>query len=343
MAQQRARAKSLILEWFDNSGQPAEMRGKLSSGIDRFFDETARRDSWSESMTVLLGDPSAPRFQASGRDWRVIPCQAGLAVSTVVPGWGFGWRSAFREEYVYDVLSWLGHYARQYVHRSHVAKVLMTAWERDGVVLHPFGSGAHYRRYGPILPPISPKKALAVAVEGSFTRWGGIEDAPRSRSHWPRWNTFDPAIHQAVFHFLRGQTLRSSGFELEAVTAFDCVLQSLQAINWNGPVGDPRRNRADLVATLGLGPSDASLAEHVYFLRNEFVAHAGGWRWWDAGEFVGDEFMEEMSNLALRILRRAADAERTVRRIDPEPGNWSDWLMESFPLLFRAIWFPPGG
>ncbi|MGD0104145.1 MAG: hypothetical protein ABSC06_08925 [Rhodopila sp.] len=46
-------------------------------------------------------------------------------MSTVVPGWGFGWRTIFRDDYVYQVLSDLAHYARQYVHRSHVARVLI--------------------------------------------------------------------------------------------------------------------------------------------------------------------------------------------------------------------------
>jgi hypothetical protein len=31
-------------------------------------------------------------------------------------------------------------------------------------------------------------------------------------------------------------------------------------------------------------------------LRNEFGAHAGGWRWWDTDEYVDDEFMEKASN-----------------------------------------------
>jgi hypothetical protein len=53
VTKQAARAKSLILKWFDESSQPADMRGKLSSGIDRLFDEIARRDSWLESRTDL--------------------------------------------------------------------------------------------------------------------------------------------------------------------------------------------------------------------------------------------------------------------------------------------------
>jgi hypothetical protein len=116
MSNQTARAKSLILKWFDDSDQPAAMRGKLSSGIDRFFDEIARRDTWSECMTVLLSHHSTSHFRASGKDWRAIPCRKGVAVSTVVPGWGFGWRSILRDEYVHQILSWLGHYARQYIH-----------------------------------------------------------------------------------------------------------------------------------------------------------------------------------------------------------------------------------
>ncbi len=260
-------------------------------------------------------------------------------MSTVVPAWGIGWSEILRDEYVSDVLSWLGHYARQYIHRSYVAKVLMIAWERDGVVLHPFGSHIHMGRYGVVSPPTLPSRALRSAVEESVTSWGEIEKAPRSRSKWIRRNTLEPMIHQGVFHFLRGQTLMSSGFEIEALVAFDCVMQSLQMMPWTTPVGDPRRNRSDLVATLRLAASNRELAEDVYFLRNQFAAHAGGWRWWDVGEYVDEDFLEKVSDLTLGLLCGAADTEPTLRRIDPRPDSWGAWLMESFPLIFYAIWF----
>jgi|GEM_PF-3412416 len=335
MTNQTARAKSLILQWFDESKQPAEMRAKLSSGVDRFFNEIAKRDAWSECRTVLLGDSLSPRFFASGRDWRTTPSENGLAVSTFLPGWGFGWHGVFRDKFVYDQLSWLGHYARQYVHRSHVAKVLMIAWERDGAVLHPFGSQGHSQRYD---SGILPKRALSDAFRDNVLYWGRIE-APRIRSRWTHRNTLEPAIHQAVFHFLRGQKLISAGFGMEALVAFDCVIQSLQAMPWSLPVGDPRRTA--LVSKLGLSRSDGELAEYIYFLRNEFAAHAGGWRWWDSEDYADEAFMQNASNFTLRLLQRAADAEPTVRRIDPAPTSWSHWLVEGFPLLFLAIWFKP--
>jgi hypothetical protein len=199
VTKQAARAKSLILKWFDESSQPADMRGKLSSGIDRLFDEIARRDSWLESRTVLLGDRLVPRFQASGRDWRAIPCREGLAASTIGPDWDVGWSQIFRDEYAYDTLAWVAHYIRQYVYRSHVAKVLMIAWERDGAVLHPFGSAAHICRYEPVLPQTRPGRVPAAEVKYSVTRWGEIENAARSRSRWTRRNTFDPARPCSTF------------------------------------------------------------------------------------------------------------------------------------------------
>jgi hypothetical protein len=343
MMQTAARAKSLILEWFDESGQPTAMRGKVSSGIDRFLDHIVKRDSWFECITILLDDYPACRFRASGRDWRIVSTKQGPAVSTIVPGWGFGWRPIFRDEYVYDLLSWLGHYARQYVHRSHVARALMIAWERNGAVLHPFGSQMQLQRYGVPAPPPPPRTVLSNAAKQSVIKWGEVELSPRSRSRWTRRNTVDPAIHQAIFHFLRGQTLIASGFEIEALVAFDCVLQSLQAIEWNSPVGNPKHSRSDLVATLGLHSNDGELAKHIYFLRNQFAAHAGGWRWWDVGEYADNELMEMASNLALCVLQRAADAEPAARRVDPEPTDWGIWLLESFPLLFPAIWFQAKG
>jgi hypothetical protein len=340
MTTQTAVAKSLILEWFDRSGQPREKRGKLHAGIDRFFEEIASRDKWLESITILLDAQNTPRFQASNQRFQVIPCVEGLAIVTVVPGWGFGWSSVFRDEYVYETLSWLGHYARQYIHRSQVAKALMIAWERDAAILHPFGAAIRARRYGPVVPETSSKMALSIAVSDISSVWNRLENVTRSRSPWRHRNTLDPAIHQAIYHFIRAQMLVSSGFNIEALVAFDCVIQSLQTLNWGAATGDPRRNRADLTKALGLSSAYAEIAEHLYVLRNEFGAHAGGWRWWDAEEYADRDFMLAVSDLALRVLQHAADTEPDIRRIDPQPYSWNNWLLESFSLIFRAIWFP---
>jgi hypothetical protein len=340
MSNDRARAKTLILKWFDGGNSEPAVRGRLSAGIDRFFDEIAKRESWSECISTILGDESAPAIVAKGATWRSRPCRAGLAFSSFVPGWGYGWSTILKDEFVYGTLSWFGHYARQYIHRSNIAKILMIAWEQHEAILHPFGSEGSYSRYGASRPSVTPKEALDGATEDIDRKWGAIPPLPAStRSAWTHRNTLDPAVHQAIFHFLRAQSLRQADFELEALAAFDCVLQSLQAMDWSWAPGVPRRSRADLCLALGFKAPNAALAEQVYFLRNQFVVHAGGWRWWDAEEYLNDDLMAKISNLTLRALRRAADLEPSHRRIDPSPLNWGDWLVANFSLLWDSVWF----
>lgn len=86
-------------------------------------------------------------------------------------------------------------------------------------------------------------------------------------------------------------------------------------------------------------PPSIATAEHIYFVRKHFGAHAGGWRWWDAGDEFDDEFLEKASMLVWRMLRRAADLEPTIRIIDPDPPRWSDWLLEHFELIWNVVWF----
>ena len=337
MSTQASRAKTKFLDWFDKSDQPSVKRGKFASGIDTMFRELPKRDTWSECLTVLLGDCTASKFHAEGETWRAVPCQQGLAVSTVVPGWGFGWEPTFKDEFVYHELSWFLHYSRQYIHRSNVARVLMIGWECEGVVLHPFGSQINSSRYGAKNPPKTADEALNLAVIASSSSYGKVDGASTTSSAWCRRNTLEPAIHQAIFHFLRAQKLVAADFELEAIVAFDCVLQSIQAMNWYAPIGNPRHDREDLTKTLHLDPPYAEEAGHLYALRNEFAAHPGGWRWWDTSELIGDETLQRFSDLTQKCLEQAADLEPLARRIEPSSDIWSNWLLDHFSIVFDAV------
>lgn len=341
MTRARAKAKTVILSWYDSGRPDPDQRRRFAADIDRFFDEIVRRTDWWECISTLLIDAGTADFDMRGRDWRALPTRKGIAITSVVPGWGFGWRPVFKGEEAYDHLSWLAHYARQYIHRSNIAKILMATWERHGEILHPFGPDSNTRRYSDFLPAPSRKKMFDVATSQVEASWGiRSKDLARYRSKWAVRNTLDPAIHQGIFHFLRAHTLAEAGFALEAVVAFDCVLQSLQPLDWSWAPGDPRRERADLCRALGLGEGDVRLSGHAYFIRNQFSAHAGGWRWWDAEEYLeNDESLEAIAAMASRVLRRAADVEPLHRRIDPAPKDWGQWLIDHFPLLWSAIWF----
>jgi hypothetical protein len=310
-------------------------------GVDQFFDEIADRATRVECRTVLIGEIDAPRFSASTPRARVTSCREGLAVSVAVPDWAKGLNKVISHAYPADVLGWVGHYARQYIHRSDVAKILMIAWARERTCLHMFGSRSLSRFYGNgFVPARSIRGILDAAVADVRGEWGDWDgSAPNSRSRWLRRNTFDPGIHQGIFHFLRGQELLAAGFETEALIAFDCVIHALQSMPWRERGSKASASRDDLFAALGLDGSSVAIAKRINFVRNHFGAHAGGWRWWDAGDEYDDKFLNHAAALIERMLGHAADLEPQIRVIDPAPLSWADWLLENFPRLWSLIWF----
>jgi len=97
--------------------------------------------------------------------------------------------------------------------------------------------------------------------------------------------------------------------------------------------------RRDICFALGFSRRSAELASEMYFLRNNFGAHPGGWRWWDHVEFLDDHDAARMARLAGRVLVRAAELEPQLRAIDPAPGRWSEWFLDNFDMLWDVVWF----
>lgn len=336
----RGKAKTTILKWYDK-GQPTRTeRVRFARSIDLFFDTISEREHRKEILSTLLADDGKVHFAIAGKTWRADPTASGLVVTSIVPGWGFGWRDVFNDEMSEDTFSWLGHYCRQYIHRSNICKVLMASWERDGIVLNPFGLGGSVQRYGGSGDLGSLAEIWAETMPKVFQNWGPCLDQPAFyRSRWVKRNTLDPSIHQGVSHFLRAQSLLKADFEIEALVAMDCVTQSIQNMDWSWASGDPKRERRDLCKALGFGVASQDISEEVYFLRNQFGAHAGGSRWWDANELLESDICEKASRLSGRILRKTAELELQHRKIDPEPENWSVWLEDNFDAIWTAVWF----
>lgn len=334
-------AKSLIGNWHDAKGEDAALRRPLMHGVEQFFDEIATRETRVECRTVLIGEADAPRFSASTPRVRVTPCRDGLAVSVAVPDWAKGLDEVISHDYPADVMRWVGHFARQYIYRSEAAKALMIAWDRERASLHMFGSRSTSRFYGNGYQPArSIGNILDIAVEDVRTEWGQWDGpAPRSRSAWLKRNTMDPGVHQGIFHFLRAQELLAAGFETEALVAFDCVIHALQAMPWRERGSKASASRADLFTAMGMAEPSIAVARQINFVRNNFGAHAGGWRWWDAGDEYDNDFLDRAASVVGRMLRRASDLEPEIRVIDPAPPVWANWLLGNFPRLWSIFWF----
>lgn len=336
----RAKAKTAIMRWVDDAAAPAGARAAMSRAVDAMLAELAERDAWYEVITVVLGETEGLNFALRGRTWRAYPCETMLAVTTVVPGWARGWRDVIPDETAREHLTWFLHYARQYIHRSRVARILMAAWDRDGRVLDPFGPGGMNQFYSPgFRPTPSIARMLDEAEREAKNHWGAATGERRVRSVWSTANTLDPQIHQAVFHFIRAQSLLVHDFELEAVVALDCALQAVASMLVRGGHLTNKANRAELCLALGLEQSAAGAAMEGSFIRNVVGAHAGGWRWWDSGE-VTEELVPALTRTVRRAIGRAAAIEPGMRRVDPDPANWSEWLLVNFSTVWDSVWLP---
>jgi len=336
------RAKTRVARWFDYSGhQTASLRLELLRGVEAIAREFPKRADWFEAKTVALDGGGGLPIRIDGQRHRVFPCADCLVVSSVAPGWGVGWSNVFKNQDVYNVLCWFLRYVGQYIHRSDIASALMIAWEDHGKILHPFGSRLMGQMYGPIIPMISVDHVLNTSKQRALENWGDVSgpfvDAP-TVSAWISRNTLDPFIHQAIFHYLRAQELTEHGFEIEAVVAFDCVLQSIATFLRSRRHLETKLTRTEVCEQLQLPSASVELADYVYFLRNNFGAHAGGWRWWDQGELL-DENIPEIAQLAGLVLSRAADIEPAIRSVEPFPSNWGNWFFENFETLWDTLWF----
>ena len=308
----------------------------MAHSVDLMLAELPLRDGWAEVMTIGLADSKNLPISLRANRWRIFPCADQLSMTTIVPSWSKGWHRILTDEAAYLDLTWFLHFARQYIHRADVAKLLMIAWDRDERVLHPFAPKTMYSFYGPHLPMRSNRAMLDAAVAGARREWGDpVVEIPIT-SVWAKANTLDPNLHQAVFHFVRGHSLLQHDFELEAVVAFDCALQAIKTLLLRGGLVTNKSSPADLCCALGLEGS-APVALEAKFLRNAVGAHAGGWRWWDSGD-ITEELAPAASKLVRRALAKAARIEPTIRTIDPSPESWSQWLLSNFDMLWDTVW-----
>jgi hypothetical protein len=332
-----------VARWLDLTGRDAKLRSRVLRGVDTIAKELPTRAEWFEVSTIALDESCGMNILVNARNFRAFQCKECLAVSTIVPSWARGWSKILNDDEVYQLLSWLLHYARQYIHRSYVASILMIVLEEKQRVLHPFGSSATTNYYGPIRPLVSTDSAFAAAQADAIREWGACdasaENTISSHSSWRQRNTLDPFLHQAVFHFLRGQNLRSNDFTMESVVAFDCAMQSIIGFVRARFHLPQEPSRLETLQKLGMPIKLSRPAEYLYFLRNNFGAHAGGWRWWDQDELLEGDALKDFSDLIGASLAAAADIEPSFRSIDPEPTQWGNWLFENFEILWDAVWF----
>lgn len=338
-----SRAKARVARWADLTGRSPELRRKLLHGVEAIAHELPLREHWKEVTTIRLDhEQLQSSISISTDNYLACRCGESLVVSTLVPGWGYGWHSILPDENVHDILSWFMHYVRQYIHRSYIANTLMAVWSQCGIILHPFGSKSLSYRYGPVVWGESEEQALEIARIKAIKAWGCDADLLNfkpEKLEWMERNTLDPFVHQSIFHFLRGQRLRASEFDVEAIVAFDVVLQLAVSFIQKRCALPKQPDRQDICDILSIGSIDREILDFIYFVRNNFGAHAGGWRWWDQYEIFDEYSVSEIGLATETMLVAVADHEKDVRAVESAPKIWAHWFFENFDILWDAVWF----
>jgi hypothetical protein len=340
--QQKAigKMKNRFSRWFDLTSPDKRLRKQLLTGVENVGEELAKRQDWYEVITTQIELNSTLSIRHEDSSGQVFASPNALWVTTITPGWAYGWRPILKNAEVYDTLTWFLHYARQYVNRSNIARVLMLAFNSCGEVLSPFASRSIQEKYHSE-HPLPPVNVLFERIRNkNLSEFATVNEsnAVSAQTDWLSRNTLDPLLHQSVFHFLRGQELLARDMTLEAVVAFDCSVQSILRL-LNERCKQKITTRKGVCDALSLPHETSVVAEYAYFLRNQFGAHAGGWRWWDSAETIDSESCQDIGAVTLEILTKAADDEPSFRVYNPQPINWSDWFFEHFDMLWNTVWF----
>jgi hypothetical protein len=337
-ALQVARAKSTVAQWLDAVGMSKVERRAVLAAFGRLPAELALRDATAEVSVAILPETQGLRATWTAPGFSVDWCTGGLLVGVSAPDWSAGWRSIMPGDTEHRVLSWLLHYARQYIQRS--LRLRVVAAVRHARVSDVFGDSLTMHRRVP-RAEVACVLAETMAVEAASARFKVREGHGRARriALSPTWltaNLLDPHLHRAAFHLVRADELRGADFGPESVIQYDTSLVVLE--EWGRAVLPAHpSDRSGVLRALGIGRLQA-LGKRTSFLRNHFGAHSGGWRWWDFDEMFGDD-VPRVARLADRALRAAVQIESSHRRVELDPPSWSDWFWTNFETLWRAVWF----
>lgn len=329
-------------------------RAKLASALRRAVrEELPTRDGDVEiEYRLLLDSDNLACWYSSQTMWLYPTGSDSLACGVIAPDWSVGWKRISRDEYVADTVATFFRFARQYVARSRLVRVV-------GAVALSYNRACEFRfsnhlslhrvadrnRDRDSWPPQIDTIERAYQSTESRPEFTPALTARRPDGRKQRelrgWiastNTLDPFVHRAVFQFWRSTALINHHFWEESVTALDGI-SSVAAQFIQRRLGAAGNVRGTLAAQLGLSARDQRVLNHLYALRCDFGAHPSHSKWWDFAEIYDEEF-DTFRDTAKRVISGLAALERQHRVVEPVPDVWSDWFEANALMLWDAVWF----
>lgn len=330
-------AKQCVLRWYDKQFTDSATRRKLITGIDRIEKEIGNRKEWFQVRSEGLVPDDYLDLRIEEKYYQSYPSNNRYVITTLCPDWKRGWREILSDENVYDILTWFLHYSMQYIHLSYVTKVLLTATRQRHECLHPFGVDGFYHNYGSLRKFESPVKSFN-RMKSQWELPKDFEQLPIVKPDVHEWNLLDPSLHEAAYFLYRAYSLYYKDFYQEAFVSLDCSVKSIGSLLQRIGVFNGSPSREEIGQHLKFSKDDIALLDYTYFIRNNFGAHPGGWRWWHSYEYTDDDQFEEMSELTFSLINRASALERKNSLIIADTDDWGTWLFDNFQVLWNAIW-----
>lgn len=260
----------------------------------------------------------------------------GLSVLTISPNWSRGIRKYFKDETLYDYISWFFHFVEQYIARSKYVEIM-------GAIALVYGKKSEF---------YSGSLAKYIIGSGHYT----IEDvyqnysipkenkvtSSKQRRYYSLYNLLnglDPFIHRMLFNYLRSLELFEHDFMEETITSLDKTVNVIEQYIKSRLSISSVSMREELCKTLGLNANETAELIRLYELRCYFGGHPALSKWWDFSEIYTYEEIEEYIFLVKEVVIKAVMLENNNRRIEKNPDNWHNWFKENWSLLWQSVWF----
>lgn len=312
-------------------------KSTMSGAVRNFiYQELPSRHSLATfDARPLVGCDTLRLFFENDRN-SVIRKDENLWVMSSAPDWSRGLRPFFRDESLYQYISWFLHFAQQYVSRACFVDVIGSIAIAYNTPTHFFSweGRTFYTRSGltnaedvksgflsdHIYKMNSPKQKM----------FRGLANAI---------NSLDPFVNRAIYNYTKALELSQSGFFEETILSFDKTVDVIrQYFTTRNSLGEGV-SFEELSKFLHLSEFEEAAISQTYKLRCYFGAHPAHSKWWDFGEMFDEEFVNELQADIRSVLFKFIFYEEQNRQIQKNPADWSNWFSKHWETLWDSIWF----
>lgn len=256
-----------------------------------------------------------------------------IEVGTILPNWSRNLNSSFKNEEIYDYVSWFFHFTEQYLRRAKYIEV-MGAISLVYKIPTAFYNGKmtwlKYSYTDGVENILSQNDSSKIHMSSKkqilFTKLLSLI------------NGHDHFIHKILFNYIKALELNEAGFLEETMTALDKTVNIAEQIIRERYNIHEENQKIALCQFLNFTKAETNAIIHLYQLRNYFGSHPSASKWWDFAELY-PETEDEFFNVVTKIIIKMIELESENRIIEKNPNEWDEWFFDNWKMIWDTVWF----